>query len=54
VKHIVMHAYPRSSGRILRHLGGMIEKECELVVGRYLPEVVALKRAADAPLRPTP
>ncbi len=47
VKHIEMHAYPRSSGRVLRHLGAMIEKECELVIDRHLAEVVALKRAAD-------
>lgn len=45
VKHIEMHAYPRSSGRVLRHLGEMIEKECELVIDRHLAAVVALKRA---------
>lgn len=47
VKHIVLHAYPRSSGRVLRHLGTMIEKECEWVIARHLAEVVALKRAAE-------
>lgn len=47
VVHIEMHAYPRSSGRVLRHLGTMIETECELVIDRHLQAVVALKRAAD-------
>jgi len=47
VTHIEMHTYPRSSGRVLRHLGEMIEKECELVVDRHLAAVIALKRAAD-------
>lgn len=46
VKHIVLHAYPRSSGRVLRYLGTMIEKECEWVIERHLTKVVALKRAA--------
>ncbi len=49
VKHIVLHAYPRSSGRVLRHLGTMIEKECEWVIERHLAEVVALKRATEPP-----
>lgn len=47
VKHIEMHAYPRSSGRVLRHLGEMIEKECELVIDRHLGAVIALKWTAD-------
>jgi hypothetical protein len=47
VKHIEMHVYPRSSGRVLRHLGEMIEKECELVIAHHLAAVIALKRAAD-------
>jgi hypothetical protein len=40
-----MHAYPRSSGRVLRYLGEMIEKECELVIDHYLATVLALKAA---------
>jgi hypothetical protein len=47
-KHIEMHAYPRSSGRVLRHLGEMIEKECELVIDHHLSGVLALKVARDA------
>lgn len=43
-----LHAYPRSSGRVLRYLGEAIEKQCELVVDRHLAEVVALKVARDA------
>jgi hypothetical protein len=44
-KHIEMHAYPRSSGRVLRHLGEMIEKQGELVIDHHLAKVLALKRA---------
>jgi hypothetical protein len=46
-KHIEMHAYPRSAGRVLRHLGEMIEKECELVIDHHLSGVLALKAARD-------
>lgn len=42
-----MHAYPRSSGRVLRYLGEMIEKECELVIDHHLAGVLALKAARD-------
>lgn len=42
-KHIEMHAYPRSAGRVLRYLGEMIEKECELVIAHHLSGVLALK-----------
>jgi hypothetical protein len=42
-KHIEMHAYPRSSGRVLRVLGEMIERECELVIDRHLTPVLTLK-----------
>jgi hypothetical protein len=38
-----IHKYPRSSGRVLRYLGQMIERECELVADRYLKDVLALK-----------
>lgn len=40
---IELHAYPRSSGRVLRHLGEMIERECELVADHHLADVLALK-----------
>lgn len=46
-KHIEMHAYPRSSGRVLRHLGEMIETPCEPAIARNLGAVIALKRNAD-------
>jgi len=49
-KHVEMHAYPRSSGRVLRHLGEMIEKECELVIDHYLSKVLDLKAACDGRL----
>jgi hypothetical protein len=38
-----IHAYPRSSGRVLRHLGKMIEDECDHVTDRYVKDVLALK-----------
>ncbi len=40
-----MHVYPRSSGRVLRHLGEAIERECELVIQKHLASVIALKAA---------
>ncbi|HEY5379691.1 MAG TPA: hypothetical protein VIJ78_09150 [Pseudolabrys sp.] len=46
-KHIEMHAYPRSSGRVLRYLGEMIEKEAELVIDHHLVGVFALKAASS-------
>ncbi|HWM47691.1 MAG TPA: hypothetical protein VNR11_12355 [Xanthobacteraceae bacterium] len=38
-----LHAYARSSGRVLRYLGDMIEAECEWVIERHLTAVLALK-----------
>jgi hypothetical protein len=35
--------YPRSSGRVLRALGDMIERSCELVTHYHLPDVLNLK-----------
>lgn len=43
-----MHVYPRSSGRVLRYLGEMIERECELVIDHHLAGVLALKIARDS------
>jgi hypothetical protein len=45
IRQIEMHTYPRSSGRVLRHLGEMIEKECEWVIEKHLEKVLALKIA---------
>lgn len=53
-KHIEMHAYPRSSGRVLRHLGEMIEKECELVIDHRLSGVLAVKAAREGRLMVPP
>jgi hypothetical protein len=53
-KHIEMHAYPRSSGRVLRHLGEMIEKECELVIDHHLSGVLALKAVREGSLMAPP
>lgn len=43
VKQSELHAWPRSAGRVLRHLGRMIERPCELAVQHHLPAVLALK-----------
>jgi hypothetical protein len=40
---IEVHAYARSTGRVLRHLGRMIEECCEPVLERHLADVLALK-----------
>jgi hypothetical protein len=54
VKRTEMHAYPPSRGQILRHLGGMIEKECELVIDHHLSSVLALKTARGTPMQALP
>lgn len=38
-----MHAFPRSSGQVLRIMGRAVEKECEWVIEKHLPGVLALK-----------
>jgi hypothetical protein len=38
-----LHTYPRSSGRVLRHLGGMIEECCEHVAHHHLTTILKLK-----------
>jgi hypothetical protein len=38
-----LHAYPRSSGGILRILGGWLEREAELVVEKHLQEFLEFK-----------
>lgn len=48
VQRTELHAYPRSSGRVLRHLGEMIEKKCELVIDQHLARVLALRVAHDS------
>jgi len=47
VQRTELHAYPRSSGRVLRYLGEAIEQQCERVIDRHLTQVVALKVARD-------
>lgn len=54
VKRTELHAYPRSSGRVLRYLGEAIEKQCEWVIDHHLTQVVALKVAHDAAQGGTP
>jgi hypothetical protein len=53
-----IHEYPRSSGRVLRCLGQMIEDECDHVTDRYVNDVLALKVTRygrhPAILKPTP
>jgi hypothetical protein len=40
-----MHVFPRSTGRVLRVLGAMIEKQCEDVTFGAVEEVRAIKLA---------
>ena len=53
VQRTEWRAYPRSSGRVLRHLGDAIEKQCEWVIDQHLAQVVALKVARDGEQRDT-
>ncbi|MDO9632262.1 MAG: hypothetical protein Q7I92_10230, partial [Humidesulfovibrio sp.] len=43
-----LHVYPRSRGRILRHLGQELESAVELLVEHHLSDVQAFKREQDA------
>ncbi|MEY9281669.1 hypothetical protein ABIA03_002861 [Bradyrhizobium yuanmingense] len=45
VHRAAKQAYPRSSGRVLRYLGEMIERESEWVIEKHLAAVLALKVA---------
>ena len=47
-----MHAYPRSSGQVLRHLGELLEAEAELVIGHHLEAALGLKVARYGPFDP--
>lgn len=47
-----MHAYPRSSGQVLRHLGRTLETEAELVIERHLEAVLELKVARYGKFNP--
>ncbi len=38
-----MHAFPRSSGQVLRLLGRAVNEQCECVIEKHLPGVLALK-----------
>lgn len=40
-----IHAYPQSSGHVLRHLGALIEARCEPVAADYLDILMARKIA---------
>lgn len=44
-----LHAWPRSSGRVLRHLGELIEAEFGLVIEERLAAVLTLKIARYGP-----
>lgn len=39
-----LHAFPRSSGQVLRIMGRAVEEHCEWVVEKHLPGVLALKK----------
>jgi hypothetical protein len=42
-RRIELHAFPRSSGPVLRLIGGMLEKPCDWVIDKHLTAVLALK-----------
>lgn len=46
------HAYSRSTGRMLRHLGRMIDAECGIVAERHLGEILELKGRLSAGVKP--
>ncbi|MBY0530458.1 MAG: hypothetical protein K2P86_00645 [Xanthobacteraceae bacterium] len=52
IRRIEMHAYPRSSGQILRYLGELIEGEAELVIDKHLDGVLKLKIARYGKFEP--
>ncbi len=43
MRRIQLHAFPRSSGPVLRLIGRMLEEPCEWVVEKHLAAVMALK-----------
>ena len=49
-----MHVYPRSRGRVLRHIGEELEKAVELLVDHHLDEIhaYALERAVEPTEQP--
>jgi hypothetical protein len=46
---LAFHAYPRSSGRVLRVIGKAIEEACEMVTGRDLQALRDRKRERFGP-----
>lgn len=40
---IEMHAYPKSTGRVLRLMGRLLEEPCEVTIDKHLAGVLALK-----------
>ena len=42
-----LHIFPRSRGRVLRHLGEMLERAMELLVDHHLDEIHAFKKSRD-------
>lgn len=40
---VYIHAYPRSSGRVLRLMGAEIERACEVAAAEHLDDILALK-----------
>lgn len=42
-----LHVYPRSRGRVLRHIGQDLEQAVELLVDHHLKDVQALKKKRD-------
>jgi hypothetical protein len=53
-----LHWYPKSRGRVLRHIGEDLERAAELVAQAHFPAIIAFKRereiAGKLPKRPHP
>jgi hypothetical protein len=39
-----LHVYPRSRGRVLRHIGQAVEEACELLVAHHETSLPTMKR----------
>lgn len=44
-----LHAYPRSSGHVLRKIGEALEKACDELAGATVPEVIAMRTERFGP-----
>lgn len=48
-RHTELHAYPRSSGLLLRKMGEALEKACEPVTREAVPQIIEMKTERSGP-----